>query len=220
VGIVDNMEIKRIVLGAYQTNTYVIDIEETVIVIDPSDDYTKIVEVCGGRNIDIIILTHGHFDHISALQEILNNYPNLIIYLHKNALFKLKDPYLNASYMTRKPFSIDTRNHKVLTVDEGDVIKIDSNHSFLVMYTPGHTDCSISLTIDKHLFVGDTIFKDYIGAYHFKTGNIADLRKSCYRLIETLVDYTVYPGHYGITSTSDIKQKNKEYQKLIKDLSN
>jgi hydroxyacylglutathione hydrolase len=219
MGTEDNMEIKCIVSGLYQTNTYVIVINHSVIVIDPSDDYDQITEACGGEQIQKVILTHGHFDHISSLQQILDKYSQVIVYLHKNALQKLKDPLLNASYITRKPLIINEGNHQLVTIDEGTTIPVSNTKDFLVAYTPGHTDCSISLYIENHLFVGDTIFKDYIGAYHFKTGRIADLRKSCYRLIETTTNYNVYPGHYELTTTKEIKEKNREYHKLIKDLS-
>lgn len=215
----DNMNIIQVKSGPYQTNTYIIEFESFVLVVDPSDDIVTIKEHFKNKDLYGILLTHGHFDHISSLETLLKEHPKSNLYLHKNAKDKLSNPTLNASNFTRHPFAVDYEESYVLEVDDGSIIELPNKAKIKVLFTPGHTNCSVCYLFDQHAFVGDTIFKDYIGAYHFKTGNRVELRSSCYRLIEQSGNLICYPGHYDIAPVSYIREHNKEYLKLIKDLS-
>lgn len=82
------MKIDKIVVGDYQTNCYVLTLNNNCIVIDPGDDYEKIQEKVGNKNIKAIIITHYHFDHVGAL----NNFKSKIIdYKYKDGFYKIND---------------------------------------------------------------------------------------------------------------------------------
>lgn len=81
------MKIDKIVVGDYQTNCYVLTLNNNCIIIDPGDDYEKIQEKVGNKNIKAIIITHYHFDHVGAL----NNFKSKIIdYKYKDGFRRWK----------------------------------------------------------------------------------------------------------------------------------
>ena len=69
-----DMEIKRVVVGDLDTNCYVLDDNDHVLVIDPGSDSNKIMKVIGNKKVDGIVITHHHFDHIGAVDDILRKY--------------------------------------------------------------------------------------------------------------------------------------------------
>ena len=73
------MEINKVVVGDYETNCYVISIDNDVLIIDPGDEYEKIIDLVNGRNILGILITHSHFDHVGALK-----YFNNVVYDYNN----------------------------------------------------------------------------------------------------------------------------------------
>lgn len=82
------MKIDKIVVGDYQANCYVLTLNNNCIIIDPGDDYEKMQEKVGNKNIKAIIITHYHFDHVGAL----NNFKSKIIdYKYKDGFYKIND---------------------------------------------------------------------------------------------------------------------------------
>ena len=77
------MEINKLVLGPLQTNTYLLSIDDEVILIDPASKAEKLIEIIGDRKLLAILLTHGHFDHIKAVDGLYKQY-GCPIYLHKD----------------------------------------------------------------------------------------------------------------------------------------
>ena len=73
------MKIDKVVVGSLGCNCYILDINNSVLVIDPGDEVDKIINVIGDRNIVGIIITHYHFDHIGALLKLKDKY-NVCIY--------------------------------------------------------------------------------------------------------------------------------------------
>jgi glyoxylase-like metal-dependent hydrolase (beta-lactamase superfamily II) len=78
-----NMKIDIVKVGELECNCYILDINENVLVIDPGDDFDKIKNVIGNRNVSGIIITHYHFDHIGALLDV-KEYYNTLVYDIKN----------------------------------------------------------------------------------------------------------------------------------------
>ena len=74
------MNIKRIKVGRLQANCYILEKDNKVLIIDPGDEFDKIDELIDGEVIGVLI-THNHFDHVSALKEVINKY-NPILYYH------------------------------------------------------------------------------------------------------------------------------------------
>lgn len=192
------------VCGAFETNCYIYAHEKTRrgFLIDPAAQPQKILDFIGENNLVIekILITHGHFDHIGAAEEIAKIL-DVKIYAHKNCDDYLLDPAKNLSQVYYHPIIVKGANH----ICEGEIIWLDANQDFSlkVFETPGHTEDSVIFYSqqDKIAFVGDTIFKGSIGNYTFPGGNFDNLMRSIKEKIFALPDDTVlFSGHSDPTT--------------------
>ena len=183
-------------------NCYVVYNDKMAFVIDPCVSYEVIKKDLKAPLIGIFI-THGHYDHFYALESFLKNTKDDVpIYLHKNAIEKLKSSRLNYSYIEYNDleFNCDSRYK---TVEEGEMIINDIKIN--IIETFGHTNCSITILIDDLLFTGDFLFKDSIGRTDLYSGDNLTMNLSL-RKIKTLEilkkydDYYLYPGHGEMSS--------------------
>ena len=152
------------------------------------------------------MLTHGHFDHIFSLNEIVAKY-NAEIYIHEKERDFLFDPNLNLSSMTYKRFVL---NNKVLVnnITSKDTFKL-GYETIKVVETPGHTRGGVCYHYKNFLFSGDTLFKGSIGRTDLPTSNKAALERSVNMLVTKLRDNTVvYPGHGHFTTILSEKLDN------------
>lgn len=202
------MKIKIFPLGSFQTNCYILT-EETsnkTVVIDPGNDAFIVLDYLAkeGLQLEAIFLTHGHFDHIGAVGDILAKY-NVPVYMSYEDSKFLSDTTLNLSHFVGKPFVIDI---KPVLVQDGDEIKC-GDITFKVIETPGHTPGGICFYTDGKLFAGDTLFKRSIGRTDFPGGSYGQIAMSIREKIYTLPDETiVYPGHGPETTVREEKVEN------------
>ena len=196
----------------YLSNTYIVGNDEICIVIDPSNDIRNIKKIVNNRKVLGIFLTHGHFDHFKTLEKAIDEF-NTKVYLHKNALLKLADPNISCSNMFGYNTIINLKNEKYQLINDGN--KIDLNGLLIkVLYTPGHTNCSICLIIDNLMFSGDTLFEMGVGRSDLPTGSTIQLNKSIAMLLNGKIDYEVYPGHGEKTSIFFETKNNPYYQRI------
>ena len=202
------------------SNCYVInfkngDDEIISIIIDPSVYYKKIIKYIKGK-IKAIILTHGHYDHFSQLESFINGVTyDIDVYFHKNAFDKLQDSYKNCSYLFGYNFTIDVNKLKYQFVSDKIIINYPNGEKeeLDVIYTPGHTDCSITIKYDYYLFTGDFIFKNSIGRTDLYSGDFYQEMNSLKYLkslikYDSIEDYYIYPGHDAFTTLKDELKNN------------
>ena len=200
------MRIEKLTVGPAQTCCYILhtDDEKECVVIDPGDEPERIRKAIGDKRIAAILLTHGHFDHFGAVEE-LREKLNCPVLAHEKADLFLLNPLMNLSRQCVGDMIIrDTVKFK-----DGDTIALDEAHSLRVIYTPGHTPDSVLLYNEKEriAFVGDTIFKESIGNYTFPGGNKDLLIQSIMERVFTLPDDTVlYSGHSEPTTVGAEKR--------------
>ncbi len=151
-----------------------------------------------------ILLTHGHFDHIGAVEEVKEKYGCTIYACQKESAL-LSDPVLNASNMSYRPISLTAD----VWVKEGDVITV-GDLEFKVIETPGHTEGSICFIIENVILSGDTLFLGSCGRVDFPTGDPTAMMASLKRLKNLEGDYTVYPGH-GPSTTLEYERKTNPF---------
>lgn len=194
------MEIRKLTLGIYQTNTYLVVQDNEIIVIDPVSKPERIQALIKENETLVgICLTHGHFDHIGAVDELVSIY-NCPVFIHKDDYELTQDPEKNYS---------QTKKIKLKSKIEfySDSMKIKS-FNFDVLNTPGHTKGSVCLRFDNNLFTGDTLFKGSIGRTDLYGANPQEMKQSLRLLRSLQEDYIIYPGHDGITTLFDELKRN------------
>lgn len=202
------MTIQKIVLGSFQTNTYILLHKKEAIIIDPSIGFEKIKEAIKDYHLKACLLTHGHYDHIASLNDLIIDYPQVPIYIHENEEHFLTDPVYNLSFILTHTEFIFKGKAKLLKKD--DILHfLDCN--ILCKWTPGHSYGSLSYYFEKEnvIFTGDTLFKNSIGRTDFPTSNYDQLVESVKNEIFTLPDHTqIFPGHLENTDVLYEKENN------------
>ena len=194
------MNIKRFVLGDYESNCYIISSDGEAIVIDPGYVNSEIIPHLNNENLDVkyIYLTHGHFDHVGGVNQLKSSFPNAIVKIHENdAIWLGKSEYnlLGVKVYVDETFK-DEHNFSV------------GNLELRVIHTPGHSQGGISILVNDRLFVGDTLFRLSIGRSDFPFGDYDTLVNSIKKLY-LLPDKTiVYPGHGEATTIGFEKLHN------------
>ncbi|MDR0850198.1 MAG: MBL fold metallo-hydrolase [Christensenellaceae bacterium] len=173
-------------------NVYVIKYNDKAVVVDAAADIKALCEVIGDLEVVGVILTHGHYDHMRGLSEILKHF-NTKCYLHKNAIDKLHKPDTNCSVFFGLRFISDADKKDLRILSEGklDLLDLPIN----IVFTPGHTDCSVSFEIDGVVFTGDTLFKGGVGRFDLPTSNEDDLIRSLDKLKKLYSGHQFLPGH-------------------------
>ncbi|MFS8652651.1 MAG: MBL fold metallo-hydrolase [Caldibacillus sp.] len=184
-------------LGALQTNCYVLYHDEQALVIDPGDEGKKLINWLEKNALQpvAILLTHTHFDHIGAVDELREKY-KIPLYVHKEEKDWLQNPVLNGSslFFPDKPLRVEGPDR--IIEGEGE-LTIGPFH-LTILETPGHSPGSISF-YDKGrgvIFAGDTLFFGSIGRTDLPGGDHERLIHSIRTKIFTLPkETTVLPGH-------------------------
>ena len=202
------MIFKRFEVGPLMVNAFLIGCEETGIaaVIDPGDEAEMFADQAIQLNLQIqqIIITHGHADHIAGVSE-LKRITGAEVFIHAEDAGMLTDSAKNFSLYFSTPITVPSAD-KFLTGGESHHI---GNLEFEIRHVPGHSPGSICLVYDGFAIVGDTIFAGSIGRTDFPKCSHEVLVRNVTEKILTLPDNCrIYPGHGPETTVSDEKQYN------------
>lgn len=204
------MEIKRLVVGMVETNCYIAmnPQNKEAVVVDPGDNARKIMEACDemGTAVKGILLTHGHFDHVMAVEE-LRGKCQAPVYASEKEAEILAEPDKNLSDQFRTGGLRLKADRLLKDREEFELI----GYHFKIIHTPGHTCGSSCYYVESEhvLFSGDTLFEGSYGRIDFPTGNASEMLNSVANILFDLPDDTnVYPGHMGFTTIGDEKRYN------------
>lgn len=206
------MKIKKVSLGVMGTNCYIVwDENRNGVVIDPgfTDSRLKAIIEKNDLMIHYILLTHGHFDHIGAVEK-LKKETGAKVLIHEKDKACLTDPKRNLSYLA----GLEIRGEEAdgFLIDK-DVLQV-GDLKFEIIHTPGHSKGGVCLLADNHLFSGDTLFNTSIGRTDFFDSDRKELLKVIRDRLLILPDATlVYPGH-GENTTIGYEKKHNPYLKF------
>lgn len=217
----EKVKVISVSVGPLATNCYIVYNEENrkAIIIDPGDEAIKIFDEVKKHklSVELVLATHGHTDHICAiprLKKILEDYYDDIhkgttrfvpCLIHRADIYWVdfaKDIAETLGLRLEKPVEF-TGYICEETILNSDAFKIN------VIFTPGHTEGSVSFLIQEYLFSGDTIFKCSIGRTDLDGGSYDKIIKSIKNKIFVLPDNTIiYPGHGEQTTVGYEKKFN------------
>lgn len=191
------LKVHALVLGAYQTNCYIIHDEASrnCCVIDPGyqseDILDKLTDL--GLTLEAILLTHGHFDHVGAVRDLVAD-TGCAVYLCAEDLNMPANLTAGQLYYTN-------------TYAEGSQLHL-AGLDITVLHTPGHTPGSVCLLVDSTLFAGDTLFAGSCGRTDLPGGSWEQMQQSLKRLSQIEANLWVLPGHGESTTLNEEKRHN------------
>ena len=164
------MEIRTLVLGPIATNTYLLTEGKDALLIDPASKAEKLIGILGDLNLVGILLTHGHFDHIKAVDGLYDKY-KCPVFLHEDDECLARDKYSGADFGLVSYITCPSQNLQEGKMNIGPF-------NFEVIFTPGHTEGSTIYVFDDCIFTGDTLFRGSAGRTDLKGGDESKLRES------------------------------------------
>ena len=199
------LKIHTLPLGAYQTNCYIVhdSAAETCAVIDPGYEADTILKKTAdlGLKVDAVLLTHGHFDHVGAVEQIVEA-TGCRLWMSERDWSQVNTPLTAYFYpIANCDFT------EVQFCEEGETIQA-GGLTFTVLETPGHTWGSVCFRCGHVLFSGDTLFAGSCGRTDLPGGDGNKIRESLQRLARLEGSVTVYPGHGESTQMAWEKQYN------------
>lgn len=199
------MKVYPLVLGPVQTTCYIISNENKAIVVDPAANANQIIRYLGTKKLELeaVLLTHGHFDHIGAVNELVAKY-QVPIYAHKKEQEYFENPEVNLSPMIYERLILNKDFEYRFIADQEMIdclgLRVKAFH------VPGHTTGSLCYYFESEelVFTGDTLFKHSIGRTDFIYGNHDQLVKGIRGKLLSLPPHTlVYPGHGECTTIEE-----------------
>jgi glyoxylase-like metal-dependent hydrolase (beta-lactamase superfamily II) len=189
------MNIEKIVVGTLEENCYLIIKDNNLLIVDPGDEFNKIKEKIDSLNKKVVgvLITHAHFDHIGALEEVLKEYNTNLYYNNVNN---------EISY--EKLIDLEEKEYNI------------ENFNFKTIFTSGHRNDLVTYYFyeENIMMTGDFLFRLSIGRTDLEYSNYDDMIKSINKIKKYDDEIIIYPGH-GPYSTLGFEKENNMYLKEI-----
>lgn len=205
------MEIKKFELKLLDVNCYLVNYKNNYFLIDPGSEFQRIKNYILEKKIKLnfILNTHGHFDHIGAVNDLVAEF-DIPFYIHENEEDIIKDPQKNLS----SNFSSNGLILSTYNLIKGNYITNFLNKDIEIMNFPGHTPGSILIKIENYLFTGDVLFKGSIGRTDLPGGSMEKMNLSLRKLKTLDKNLKLLTGH-GPESTLEEELQNNYFLKIL-----
>lgn len=209
------MEVKTITVGMNQTNCYVVFDRASgeASVIDPGAEANVILNFLTSNALRVknIFLTHGHFDHILAVQQVQEKTGGRVVIHEADAeCLKSSRQALYSSIM-REPFRVSKAD---ICLKGGEKTLVGTVEAEF-LHTPGHTPGSMCILMDNVLFTGDTLFEGDVGRTDLPGGDPYEMHYTLGKLYRLPYDYIVYPGHGAATTLGFERDNNASLRAAV-----
>lgn len=197
--------------NGFTINNYIVTDKDTgaTAVIDPSLPEENLIEKLNGKDVQYVLLTHGHFDHICGAK-LVKEKTGAKVVIHKDDDEMLHDTDKNEFSINCMGYEFPEVDADILIEDGAEIML--GNTKITVMHTPGHSKGGVCYLFveDKVMFSGDTLFKLCAGRADLYGGNGRQELRSLAKIGELEGNYKVYPGHEDDT-TLDFERENNRY---------
>jgi glyoxylase-like metal-dependent hydrolase (beta-lactamase superfamily II) len=186
------LKVKKLVLGSFNVNCYIVETEGSTFIIDPGADFVKIDDFLKSEKIvpEFILNTHGHADHIGSVPAITEAY-KILFYIHSREEPIITDPDRNMSSF----FGGNALSLKTYKLIDNDALVFFKKKDIEIFDFPGHTPGSIAIRINDSLFTGDFLFNGGIGRTDLPGGNSEEMLDSLRKIKRFSRDLAIFPGH-------------------------
>ena len=197
------MQIKKLVLGTYQENAYIIidDHSKDALIIDPGDEGKELVKQLKNMNMNLkyILLTHGHIDHVGAVDAVRDAF-EIPVYISEKDM----------KYIEQRKMAFGKMRKADFFLKEGDEFKF-AGKEIKIYETPGHSKGSLSFLIEGILFSGDVLFQNSVGRTDLPGGNMEELLSSIKDKLMLLPESTRVMSGHGPETTLAMEKAFNSY---------
>jgi glyoxylase-like metal-dependent hydrolase (beta-lactamase superfamily II) len=191
------MKVFRIINGKIESNVYIVTHNNQTFIIDPGFDYNGIFRYVEENKLTVkaILLTHGHYDHCSALDQVASKY-NCPAYMDLNDMIFIESPSSKSSSLKGMSTKLNTPIKDIHKLNHPDISIISS---------PGHSPGGVVIKFknESSIFVGDSIFKNSVGRTDLPGSSPSALEESLKMILSFPPKTIIYPGHGEKTSVED-----------------
>jgi glyoxylase-like metal-dependent hydrolase (beta-lactamase superfamily II) len=196
------MEVRMLTVGPVGENCFVFraDGSDKALIVDPGEEADRILGTVEEMGVEVegILLTHTHFDHIGAVAPVAKA-TGAPVWCPEIEIPVLADINSFVPWPGFGPFESYDAEH---TLKGGEKLEL-AGYEIDVLFTPGHSPGHVTFSIpdEQAIFSGDVLFEGSVGRVDLPGGDWATLLESIRMLVETLPPETaVYPGHMGLTT--------------------
>jgi glyoxylase-like metal-dependent hydrolase (beta-lactamase superfamily II) len=204
------MDVAMHTVGMVQENCFIArpDGGDRAVIIDPGEEATRLLAALEdwGVQLDAILLTHTHFDHVGAVAPVARA-TGAPVYCPQLEVPVLQDVMAFVPWPGFGPYDSWDPEH---TVAGGETLEL-AGLTFDVIFTPGHSPGHVTYAVrdEAALFSGDVLFENSVGRIDLPGGDGPTLMRSIADLLERFDDDTVvHPGHMGITTLGRERASN------------
>jgi hydroxyacylglutathione hydrolase len=196
------MDIRSFTVGPVAENCYIARLEggERGVIVDPGEEADRIIEAVEALGIEVeaILLTHCHFDHIGAVAPVAAA-TGAPVHCPEIEVPVLADIMSYVPWPGFGPFESYDADQVVSGGEHLSLAGLEID----VLFTPGHSPGHVTYAIPDHevMFSGDVLFKGSVGRTDLPGGDWSTLLESIRGLVDAYpAETVVYPGHMGITT--------------------
>jgi glyoxylase-like metal-dependent hydrolase (beta-lactamase superfamily II) len=212
------MDVRMFTVGPVAENSYLfrLDGSDRALLVDPGDEADKLLGAIDGLGVQLdgILLTHTHFDHIGAVAPVARA-TGAEVWVPEIEKVVLQDINAYVPWPEFGPFENWDAEH---TLRGGEKLEL-AGFEIDVIFTPGHSPGHVTFSIpsEQAVFSGDVLFQNSVGRVDLPGGDWPTLLQSIGTLVDTLpAETTVYPGHMGITTLGQERATNPFLQELAR----